>query len=116
MRKLRQMPTFTQPERNKARVLHRQAALLSLGVLEDLGSSVHGAGDKGMRHRAWPGLAEEPSPYQGDRKARWTGARTPEPQRREVTHRSASWTSVSSPLSGLSVNTCLAGMKVHAKR
>lgn len=75
------MPTFTQPERNKARVLHRQAALLSLGVLEDLGSSADGVGDKGTQHRAWPGLAEEPSPCQGDRKAQWTRAQTPEPQR-----------------------------------
>ena len=50
MRKMRQMPKFTQPERNK--ILPRQAALLSLWVLSPQKSMGLAAAGMGVKTRA----------------------------------------------------------------
>lgn len=50
MRKMRQTPKFTQPERNK--ILPRQAALLSLWVLSPQKSMGLGAAEMGFKTRA----------------------------------------------------------------
>lgn len=75
-----QTPKFTQPKRNKARILPRQAALLSLWVLSpqmSVGMAVAGMGFKTRGHVLWlpaRSLAwlRGPLSMEGSRRAQWT--------------------------------------------
>lgn len=72
-----QTPKFTQPKRNKARILPRQAALLSLWVLspqKSVGMAVAGMGFKTRAHVLWlpareSGLAEGSPLHGGEQKS-----------------------------------------------